>query len=56
MKKITPHPFPSSSIQELIKLYEKLQQKSLVLLPKEEPLKAKRLSTILEEDEGRLSL
>ncbi|UNF44979.1 BID domain-containing T4SS effector [Bartonella krasnovii] len=58
MKKDHPHPFPSSSIQELIKLYEKAaaEVSGTPPLPKEEPLKSKRLSTILEEDEGRLSL
>ncbi|WP_273755179.1 BID domain-containing T4SS effector [Bartonella sp. MM73XJBT.G] len=58
MKKDHPHPFPSSSIKELIELYEQAaaEVSGIPPLPKEEPLKSKRLSTILEEDEGRLSL
>lgn len=58
MKKDHPHPFPSSSIQELIKLYEHAAAEisGPAPLPKEVPSKSKRLSTILEKDEERQSL
>ncbi|WP_254492323.1 BID domain-containing T4SS effector [Bartonella sp. B1099] len=58
MKKDHPHPFPSSSIQELIRLYEQAaaEVSGTAPLPKETPSKSKRLSTIPEQDEGRLSL
>ncbi|CAK02019.1 BID domain-containing T4SS effector [Bartonella tribocorum] len=58
MKKDHPHPFPSSSIQELIKLYEQAaaEVSGPAPLPKEAPSKSKRLSTILEKDEERQSL
>ncbi|WP_375614701.1 BID domain-containing T4SS effector [Bartonella sp. AC535YNZD] len=58
MKKKHPHPFPSSSIQELIKLYEQAaaEVSGAAPLPKETPSKSKRLSSIPEEDEERQSL
>ncbi|WP_375678063.1 BID domain-containing T4SS effector [Bartonella sp. AP72JLCBS] len=59
MKKKHPHPFPSSSIQELIKLYEQAAAEvsgAAAPLPKETPSKSKRLSSIPEEDEERQSL
>ncbi|WP_375685319.1 BID domain-containing T4SS effector [Bartonella sp. TT110JLCBS] len=59
MKKNHPHPFPSSSIQELIKLYEQAAAEvsgAAAPLPKETPSKSKRLSSIPEEDEERQSL
>ncbi|WP_144755406.1 BID domain-containing T4SS effector [Bartonella saheliensis] len=58
MKKDHPHPFPSSSIKELIELYEKAaaEVSGTPPLPKETPSKSKRLSTILEQDEESLSL
>ncbi|PIT69018.1 BID domain-containing T4SS effector [Bartonella tribocorum] len=58
MKKDHPHPFPSSSIQELIKLYERAAAEVSGEGPrsKEAPLTSKKLSTIPEEDEGRQSL
>ncbi|WP_375666326.1 BID domain-containing T4SS effector [Bartonella sp. TT121SHDZB] len=59
MKKNHPHPFPSSSIQELIKLYEQAMAEvsgAAAPLPKETPSKSKRLSSIPEEDEERQSL
>ncbi|WP_375660107.1 BID domain-containing T4SS effector [Bartonella sp. CL74QHWL] len=58
MKKNHPHPFPSSSIQELIKLYEQAaaEVSGAAPLPKETPSKSKRLSSIPEEDEERQSL
>ncbi|WP_375702098.1 BID domain-containing T4SS effector [Bartonella sp. AA89HNZF] len=59
MKKTHPHPFPSSSIQELIKLYEQAAAEvsgAAAPLPKETPSKSKRLSSIPEEDEERQSL
>lgn len=58
MKKDHPHPFPSSSIQELIELYDKAaaEVSGPSPLPKETPSKSKRLSTILEESEERQSL
>ncbi|WP_375608080.1 MULTISPECIES: BID domain-containing T4SS effector [unclassified Bartonella] len=58
MKKNHPHPFLSSSIQELIKLYEQAaaEVSGPAPLSKEAPSKSKRLSTILEKDEERQSL
>ncbi|WP_039760536.1 BID domain-containing T4SS effector [Bartonella queenslandensis] len=61
MKKDHLHPFPSSSIQELIKLYEQAAAEvsgpaAPAPLPKEKPSKSKRLSTIPEEGEERQSL
>ncbi|WP_375689123.1 BID domain-containing T4SS effector, partial [Bartonella sp. AP57NXGY] len=59
MKKTHPHPFPSSSIQELIKLYEQAAAEvsgAAAPLLKETPSKSKRLSSIPEEDEERQSL
>ncbi|WP_375642287.1 MULTISPECIES: BID domain-containing T4SS effector [unclassified Bartonella] len=60
MKKDHPHPFPSPSIQELIELYEKAaaEVSGRAPLPKETSSKSKRkrLSTIPEKDEERLSL
>ncbi|WP_212112800.1 BID domain-containing T4SS effector [Bartonella queenslandensis] len=58
MKKDHPHPFPSSSIQELIELYDKAaaEVSGEAPHPKEAPSKNKRLSTILEESEERQSL
>ncbi|WP_375662374.1 BID domain-containing T4SS effector [Bartonella sp. OC16QHHD] len=58
MKKKHPHPFPSSSIQELIRLYEQAaaEVSGAAPLPKETPSKSKRLSSIPEEDEERQSL
>uniref|UniRef100_UPI0035CFABFC BID domain-containing T4SS effector n=1 Tax=Bartonella sp. MU70NMGDW TaxID=3243561 RepID=UPI0035CFABFC len=60
MKKDHPYPFPSPSIQELIELYEKAaaEVSGGEPLPKETPSKSKskRLSTIPEKDEERLSL
>ncbi|QEE09705.1 BID domain-containing T4SS effector [Bartonella kosoyi] len=58
MKKDHPHPFPSPSIQELIRLYEQAaaEVSGEAPLPKETPLTSKRLSTIPEQDEGRLSV
>lgn len=57
MKKDHPHPFPSSSIQELIELYDKAaaEVSGPAPLPKEASSKSKRLSTILEESEERQS-
>ncbi|WP_273719043.1 MULTISPECIES: BID domain-containing T4SS effector [Bartonella] len=54
MKKDHPHPFPSSSIKELIELYDKAaaEVSGVSPLPKEAPSKSKRLSSIPEEDEG----
>ncbi|WP_273758618.1 BID domain-containing T4SS effector [Bartonella sp. AU55XJBT] len=58
MKKDHPHPFPSSSIKELIELYDRAaaEVSGASPLPKETPSKSKRLSTIPEQDEGRLSV
>ncbi|EJF82370.1 hypothetical protein MCU_01522 [Bartonella elizabethae Re6043vi] len=58
MKKDHPHPFPSSSVQELIKLYEQAAAEVTgeAPRPQEKPLTSKRLSTIPEQDEGSLSL
>ncbi|WP_254474595.1 BID domain-containing T4SS effector [Bartonella sp. B1098] len=58
MKKDHPHPFPSSSIKELIELYEKAaaEVSGTPPLPKETSSKSKRLSTILEQDEERHSV
>lgn len=58
MKKDHPHPFPSSSVQELIKLYEQAAAEVTgeAPRPQEKPLTSKRLSTIPEQDEESLSL
>ncbi|WP_375675206.1 BID domain-containing T4SS effector [Bartonella sp. CL100XZDX] len=58
MKKDHSHPFPSSSIQELIALYEKVaaEVSGEEPIPKETSSKSKRLSTIPEEGEERQSL
>lgn len=58
MKKDHPHPFPSSSIKELIELYEKAAAEVTgeAPRPQEKPLTSKRLSTIPEQDEESLSL
>ncbi|WP_143434474.1 BID domain-containing T4SS effector [Bartonella tribocorum] len=58
MKKNEPHPFPSSSIRELIKLYEQAAAEVSGAFPlsKKASSKSKRLSTILEKEEERRSL
>ncbi|WP_375623902.1 MULTISPECIES: BID domain-containing T4SS effector [unclassified Bartonella] len=58
MKKDHSRPFPSSSIQELIALYEKAaaEVSGEEPIPKETSSKSKRLSTIPEEGEERQSL
>ncbi|WP_175868949.1 BID domain-containing T4SS effector [Bartonella gabonensis] len=57
MKKDHPHPFPSSSIQELIRLYDRAAAEVSGPPPlPEAPPKSKRLSTIPEQDEDTLSL
>ncbi|EJF84956.1 BID domain-containing T4SS effector [Bartonella rattimassiliensis] len=58
MKKDDPHPFPSSSIQEIIKLYERAAAEisSPAPLQTKTPSKSKRLSPIPEKNEERHSL